>query len=71
VSEHAPEEAAVSNAQLAAIMASKSLATSGHLARALRRASRRAFEWPEEAAGLLAAQIRAWVAGLWEASTDV
>ena len=36
-------------------MAGESLQATGHLARALRRASRRALEWPEEAAGVLAA----------------
>ena len=55
MSDHAPERSALSNARLAGIMAGESLAASGQLAAALRRASRRALEWPDEAAALLAA----------------
>jgi putative hydrolase len=46
---------APTNRDLAEIMATESIAAQGHMAQALRRASRRALEWPEEAAGLLAA----------------
>jgi histidinol phosphatase-like PHP family hydrolase len=43
------------NARLAEILAGESAAATGHLAQALRRACRRALEWPEQAADLLAA----------------
>jgi putative hydrolase len=44
----------LSNAQIAELLALESEAASGHLQRALRRASRYAFLWPEEASALLA-----------------
>lgn len=45
----------LTNEDVSALFAEASATAEGHLARALRRASRRALEWPEEAAALVAA----------------
>jgi putative hydrolase len=50
-----PSVSTLRNADLSQLLAAAASEASGHLAQALRRASRRALEWPEEAADLVAA----------------
>lgn len=55
MSNNALSAAKPSNTDLSDLLAGEAAAASGHLAQALRRASRRALEWPEEAAALASA----------------